>query len=202
MISAAKAKKIILDRSQPRSGVPTMDDLAITTCELSERGDYWIIRGNRVGYVVYGLQEYLAVGLNAWLVDVETGEVDGVGSGQDLDDYLQDKYDLAEAAGGHYTIEPAFDRGDKAAVIRLRQLLDCPIQSAVRLTLPDDRCWLTGSLRVLKLVQMQLEGKGVSTRIALRADPAGAVHLRYQYWNLVEPALKQRVAALAPTVAP
>jgi len=202
MITAAEAKKIILDRSQPRSGVPTMDDLAITTCELSERGDHWIIRGNRVGYVVYGLQEYLAVGLNAWLVNVETGEVDAVGSGQDLGGYLQDKYDLAGAAGSHYTIEPAFDRGDKAAVIRLRQLLDCPIQAALRLTLPDDRCWLTGPLRVLKLVQMQLEGKGVSTWIALRADPAGAVHLRYPYWNLVEAALKQRVTALAPTVAP
>jgi len=79
--------------------------------------------------------------------------------------YLQDKYDIRDAAGQAYVLEPAFERTDKAAVIRLRQILTCRLPYAMALLSPERRSWLTGKHRAMQWVQRELMAKGMATEL-------------------------------------
>jgi hypothetical protein len=193
MINAEAAKKIVLTYLEGDTHSPTFEKYAIQSCELSERNDYWIVRANTAKYVLHGRQEFCRVGANAHLVDVISGEVETVGSGQSIGEYLQDEYDFLEAGGKDYLLEPTFDRTDKAAVIRLRQALDCSLQSALKLASPEHHCWLTGNLRVLQWVQVQLMERGISTEIVLGSSSPSAVKITDSiwHWDLLKPELNR-----------
>lgn len=148
MIDADQAKALVLRRCEASSHQG--DRFAIQSCELSEFGDYWVVRANSEDFVVRGIQECRYVGANAHLVHATSGEIETVGSGQSVEQYLGDKYDVMRAAGKHYVLTPNFDRSDKPGVIRLRQMFDCSLQTAVQMVSPESKFWLTGRKRTLE----------------------------------------------------
>lgn len=151
MISRETAQAMVLRRSEGDPLSERYEKFAVQSCELSTRGDYWIVRVNSEAYVLHGQVERCYVGANAHLVDVASGQIETVCSGQSVGSYLQQKYDIESAAGMHYTLQPTFGRSDKAAIIRFRQTFACSLQSALRLAMPEHRSWLTGSRHLIAL---------------------------------------------------
>lgn len=183
MINADTAQAMILRFCEGDPQSPHYVKHAIQCCVLSERGDYWIIRANSEAYVVHGRSEFCYVGVNAFLLDVLSGEIETVVSGNRVSDYLQDKYDVRDAAGQAYVLEPVFERTDKAAVIRLRQTLACSLPHALALLSPERRSWLTGQRRVMQWAQREFTAKGVATEVMLRLGTGGALYIPEQIWH-------------------
>ena len=183
MINADTAQAMILRFCEGDPQSPHYVKHAIQCCVLSERGDYWIIRANSEAYVVHGRSEFCYVGVNAFLLDVLSGEIETVVSRNRVSDYLQDKYDVRDADGQAYVLEPAFDLTDKAAVIRLRQTLDCRLSLALALLSPEHRSWLTGQRRVMQWAQREFTAKGVATEVMLRLGTGGALYIPEQIWH-------------------
>jgi hypothetical protein len=123
MIDADQAKDLVLRLRDASSG--RSDRLAIQYCALSGRGDYWIVCANSEDFVIRGVRERVLVGVNAHLVNTMSGEIETVANDRSVEQYLEDKYDLAAAGINHYVLVPCFDKNDKAGVIRLRQKLGC-----------------------------------------------------------------------------
>lgn len=191
MIDADHAKALVLRRSEAVS--QGRERFAIQSCKLSEQGDYWVIRANSEDFVHHGIQERCYVGLNAHLVNTASGEIDTVGSGQSVEQYLGDKYDAARAGTKHYVLGPNFDKNDKASVIRLRQKLDCTLQRAMQLVSPESSCWLTGKRRTLGHAQALLLREGIQTSIRLQQSLGSAVEIddSVWHWDLLKSALNR-----------
>jgi hypothetical protein len=181
MIDADQAKSIVLRRSEASS--QSGDRFAIQSCVLSDRGDYWIVRANSEDFVVRGVQERQYVGANAHLVNAKSGAVETVGSGQSVEQYLKDKYDVAVAGDNHYVLVCGFDNSDKASVIHLRQKLDCTLQIAVQLTSEPSRVWLYGKRSALLHAQELLQREGIATNIQLQAKTGSAVWIDHSVWH-------------------
>jgi len=191
LIGAADAESAVLRFLEP-SAQQWNERMVIHSCALSPNGDFWIVRANTAGYVLHGRLEAALVGVNAYLVDVKTGSIDIVGSGQSLENYLQDIYDLRTAGSYCYVLGPSFDWTDKQAVINLRRQLDCSLVHAKHL-LGDRRKWLTGKRRVLELAAQLLEKRGIASVIALE-DDAGAATLideHVWHWDALKQVLQQ-----------
>ena len=180
MIDADQAKALILQRSE--ASAEDGERFVVHFCALSERGDYWIIRINTEDCIVRGMMERCYVGANAHLVDTTTGQIETVGSGQSVEAYLEDKYDVAAAGTMHYVLGPDFGKDDRAAVVRLRQKLACSPQRAVQLVSPALSSWLTGARRTLLDAQAILLDEGIATTIRLQASPGSAVPVDYPVW--------------------
>ncbi len=189
MISAEDARSTVLRRCEDSA---PGERFAIQSCDLSPRGDYWVVCCNSEDYVVHGMLDRCYVGVSAHLVSVASGDVETVGSAQSWMEYLQDKYDLSTAAGAHYVIEPTFDRTDKAALINLRQKLSCSIPDAIAMLAPGRRQWLTGNRRLLQRTQEILRDKGIDTVVVLHPTPlaAATVDERSWYWDAVASLLR------------
>lgn len=172
MITSAAAQQLILDRLNDAE-----DKFCIQSCERTPNRDYWIITANSEDWVLHGRGERCYVGVNAYLVNVATGALEIVGSGQSWQQYLQDKYDIEAAGAARYVLAPAFEFHDKRAVINLRQRLDCSLQ-VVREILSRDRAWFTGKLRVLKAAQKLLEERDIDSTIKLEQAPTQAAFLQ------------------------
>jgi hypothetical protein len=183
MLDAQQAKSIVLRHCEGNSQSPAREPFAIQSCELSEQGEYWIVRANSEDYVLHGRGEHCYVGVNAHLVAVESGKIETVGSGQSVDQYLQDKHDIRKAGSSSYVLKPVFEHTDKAAIIRLRQSLECSMQIALQLVTPEFRNWFTGRRRVLQDIQVLLERGGVTTSIDLQPDPGHAIEVDDRAWN-------------------
>ncbi|MDQ7760544.1 hypothetical protein RAB70_03445 [Xanthomonas sontii] len=191
MIEADQAKALVLRCCEAsREG---KDRFVIQFCALSECGDYWIIRANSEDFVLRGIQGRCYVGVNAHLVSTASGEIEIVGSGQSVDEYLQDKCDAARAGTNHYVLGPDFDKSDKAGVIRLRQKLECSLQRAMQLVSPEFNCWLTGEKRLLSDAKAILHKEGVTTSIRLLENPGCAVRIDNSvwYWTALKSALNR-----------
>ncbi|MDR9839020.1 hypothetical protein [Herbaspirillum huttiense] len=190
MINAEQAKTLVL-RYLDRSSAT--EPFAIQSCTLSERSDYWIIRANSEAYVVRGILERCYVGVNAYLVDTVSGEIDRVGSSCSVDDYLQDMYDAAAAGAMYYVLGPAFGKDDKRAIIRLRQKIECSLQQAMKLVSSESSHWLTGRRRTLCLMQAMLLREGIETNIQLwdSALSAEFVNESIWYWDQLKAVLKR-----------
>ena len=188
MIDEDQAKVLVLRRCEaPSQG---RERFAIQSCELSERGDYWIVRANTEDCVLRGMWERCYVGANADLVHTVTGQIETVGSGQSVEAYLEDKYDVAAAGAMHYVLSPDFGKDDKTAIIRLRQKLACSPQRAVQLVSPALSSWLTGTRRTLLQAQALLLDEGIATSIRLQESPASAVPIdSILHWRELKPAL-------------
>ncbi|MCW2291798.1 hypothetical protein M2262_001848 [Pseudomonas sp. BIGb0408] len=184
MLSAQQACSIVLGLCEgvTRDGKP--ERFAIQSCELSAKGDYWVICCNSEDYVVHGKTEYCYVGVNAHLVDVTTGECETVASCFSVEQYLQDKSDRQAAAGNSYVLCPAFSREDKAAVINLRRKLSCSYPDSFVLLSSTGRHWLTGIRRYLEDAQRMLAGEGITTTIELDPDPKGAIAIGPEAWHI------------------
>lgn len=181
MVTADEAKSIILQLCE---GSSQNERFVIQSCELSPHGDYWVVRANSEDFVVHGIFERCYVGMNAHLVSTTSGVVETVGSGQSVEQYLEDMYDLKKAAGSYYVLQPSFDKTDKIALINLRQKLGLSFQESIAL-LSTDRCqWLTGKRSVLRHVQELLHEQGIEVDIVLRQDIQRAVEIDGRVWHL------------------
>ncbi|MBB5943504.1 hypothetical protein [Xanthomonas sp. 3307] len=191
MIKADQAKALVLHCYE--ASCEGRERFAIQSCTLSERGDYWIVRANSEDFVLRGIQERCYVGINAHLVNTTSGEIEIVGSGQCLDEYLQDKCDAANAGASHYVLCPDFDTSDKASVIRLRQRLECSLQRAIQLASPEFGCWLTGKRRMLSNAKEMLQNEGIAVRIRLLENPRCAVTIENYilHWTELRSALNR-----------
>ncbi|AKZ64177.1 hypothetical protein F506_17240 [Herbaspirillum hiltneri N3] len=181
MIDAEQAKTLVLRHSEASS--QGRERFAIQSCTLSERGDYWIIRANSEDFVVRGIQERCYVGVTAHLVNAVSGQIETVGSARSVDQYLEDKYDVAAAGAMYYVLGPGFGKDDKHAVILLRQKLECSLQQAVKLVLPASSSWLTGTRRTLLHMKAMLLREGISTCIQLRKSPIPAELIDDSVWH-------------------
>ncbi|MET3453524.1 MULTISPECIES: hypothetical protein [Pseudomonas] len=184
MLSAQQASAIVLDlhKESVRDGGP--ERFVIQSCELSPNGDYWIIRCNTEDCVVHGKTEYCYVGVNAHLVEVRSGALETVASCFSIEEYLRDKDDLRAAAGESYVLMPAFSRESKAALINLRQKLECSYPDSFSLLSVAGRRWFTGKRRHLEDVQRLLNIEGIATDIKLQADPQGAITIGPETWHI------------------
>jgi hypothetical protein len=131
------------------------------------------------------------VGVNAYLVDARTGAIEIVGSGQSVDSYLQDKYDLREAAGRHYVLHADFPPSGKRVIVHLRQVLECTVQRARELS-EGGRPWLTGVRADLLRAQELFRQRGVATSIALVDEPLDARLMsgRILFWDPLRKVLR------------
>ncbi|MBP7451595.1 MAG: hypothetical protein KA914_02240 [Ottowia sp.] len=191
MIDADQAKALVLRRSE--AACQGRDRFVIQSCTLSEHGHYWVIRANSEDFVVRGILERCYVGVNAYLVNTASGEIETVGSGQSVEQDLEDKYDAIVAGAKHYVLGPNFDKTDKAAVIRLRQKLECSLQRAMHLVSPESGCWLIGKRRTLSNAQAMLQHEGIATSIQLQESPGSAVPIddSVWHWNALKSALNR-----------
>lgn len=198
MISAETAQAMVLLYAEGDPLAQGYEKFALQSCELSTRGDYWIVRVNSEAYVLHGRADRCYVGVNAYLVNVVSGDIETVGSAQSVEWVLQENYDLGRAGGMHYTLQPTFDRTDKAAIFRFKQAFDCSLQSAIRLVAPENRNWLTGPHSALQSVQAHLKMKRIDTDIVLLAQPSGAAELGSapRFWEDVKSEFKLKLCVL------
>ncbi len=179
MISADQAQKIILQLCENDD---RDERFVIQSCEASPRGDYWVIRANSEDCVLHGIFERCYVGVNAHLVDVTSGDVEMIVSYQSVDQYLEDKYDLENAAGSHYVLQPAFDKADKVALINLRQKIGLSFRESIEL-LSSGKCqWLTGKKSVLKHAQNLFREQGIEVVIVLSENVGVAKEIDHKVW--------------------
>ena len=183
MLSAQQACAIVLDlhEGSTRDGHP--ERFVIQFCERSTDGDYWIIRCNTEDCVVHGKTECCYVGVNAHLVEVNTGALETVASCFSVEEHLQDKQDLHVAAGRSYILGPSFSSESKDAVVNLRKKLACSYPDTLALLMGTGRRWLTGKRRYLEEVQRLLASEGIATSIELHADLQGAISIGPETWH-------------------
>ncbi|WP_171940868.1 hypothetical protein [Herbaspirillum rubrisubalbicans] len=172
MIDAEQAKALVLHYAG--ASVHGSERFAVQYCALSERGDYWVVSANSEDFVVRGVLERFYIGISVYLVNTVSGQIETIGSSQNIDHYLEDKYDAAQAGDMHYVLVPEFGSGDKQAVMHLRRRLECPLQLALKLVSSESSNWLTGKRRTLRHAQAMLLREGIVTSIQLRQSPTSA----------------------------
>lgn len=181
VISEQKARDIVISLHSATS--ENLERFAIHSSTLSARGDYWVVRANSEDYVVRGMVEHCYVGVNAYLVHTESGDVEVVGSGGSVERYLEDKCDLFNAGTKCYVLMPIADASDKAFVLHLRQQLECSLVDARRLTSSEHKYWLTGKRSTLSHAKRLLEQRGILTKIELVPHPCAASTARESDWH-------------------
>ena len=197
-LSAEDAQSLVLARCGHAADGTVRDRFAIQSCRLSSRQDFWVITANSEDYVLRGMGERCYVGVSAYLVDIISGAIEIVGSGDSWEGYLQDKYDAAAAGSRHYVLRSAFGPEDKPAVIRLRQKLDCLTQEARRLVEPGI-AWFTGTRRDLLHAQALFKVESIDTAISLADGIGDALLLNRSvwHWQALASSLCQRIGAKA-----
>lgn len=163
MINSQQAQDIVLNHCHSS---PCGERFAIYFCELSPKQDFWIIRCNTERYVIYNQLEHYYVGVNAYLVGTFTGKIDIVGSGESVEDFLQDIYDAQTAGSQFYLLHPTFSKENKIALLNLKQWLGCGYTDTIKL-LTINRSWFTGKHRYLQHIQILLNKRNINTEIIL-----------------------------------
>lgn len=164
-IGREQAERIVLDRLNREPD--NEDRFVIINSELAPRGDCWIIRANSAAYVESGDFSRMFVGVNAYLVDTANGTIEIVGSGETIEDYLQERYDERDAGGRHYVLACAIDRNDKPGLLCLHRALNCSLAVARQLIDEPHRLWLHGRKQVLMQAADLLRRRGVAVSIVL-----------------------------------
>ena len=142
---------------------------AIQSCERSADNAYWVVRANHTQYVLHRRPEFCQVGVNAYLVDPSTGEIEVVGSYCSVEQYLADKKDLLLADQKQYVLYPAFDGYDPKWVIHLRRKIGCSLPHARKLA-RNTEWWLTGKKRVLEEARDLLAREDIPVNITLAVN--------------------------------
>ena len=168
----------------------------ISGATLSENKDYWIIRANSRACVEGGDQSMCYVGVNAYLVNTESGEIEIVGSATSVESFLQQKYDLRAANGKHYVLICCHDHNEKEIVIKIHRLFNCSLKKAKYL-LSERKHWLTGQKIHLLSAQKLLREKGIETQIALleTTESAIAIDSEFFWWERLEKVIANELAA-------
>ncbi|QIG05839.1 hypothetical protein [Proteus sp. ZN5] len=178
MITSQQAQDIVLNHCHSS---PYGERFAIYFCELSPKQDFWIIRCNSESYVIYNQLEHCYVGVNAYLVDIFTGKIDIVGSGESVEDFLQDIYDAQTAGSQFYLLRPTFSKENKIALLNLKQWLKCGYTNTINL-LTINRNWFTGKRRYLQHIQILLDKRDIKTEIVLADNIDGIVVINNNIW--------------------
>lgn len=182
MTTESDARQLVLSRIEQSFVGREAETFVVQSCSLSAQRDYWIIRANSADYVLNGNFSKCYVGVNAYLVDVSTGLIEIVASSYSVDEYLQEKYDLREAAGRHYVLCAGFPSRDKRAIINLRQKLECSLHRA-RLLAEEGRAWAIGTRVILMKAQGMLRQHTIETSIVLVDDPGDARPIDRRVWH-------------------
>lgn len=177
MITKETAKDIILKYCEHILANGSTEKFAIQSCELSPCKNYWVIRCNTEDYVLHNIWYRGNVGINAYLVHIQSGEIETIGSAQSVDDYLQDKLDLANAGNRKYVLVPLFNRLDKKTLVHFKQWLRCGISDAIKMLSNNRKKWLTGKKRELQFTQKLLSEINIQTDIVLVEDSENALQI-------------------------
>lgn len=172
MITSQKAQDLVLNLCNSKC---YNDKFIVYFCELSLNQDYWIIRCNSERYILNNSHAHCYVGVNAYLVNTLTGEIEIVSSAHSIDDFLQDKSDLQRAGQCFYILQPTFTKENKQALINLKQWLGCGYTEALSLLSLNNNKWFTGKLRYLQHIQALLKNKNIKTEISLIETTDNAV---------------------------
>lgn len=193
MIDQKQAEEIVLRRLNPPGGD---DPFVISSVELSPRGDYWIIGANSEAYVVHGDESRRSVGVNAYLVHAESGEIETVGSGEMPEDTLQDKYDEQAAGGMHYTLVSAEEASNMRAITRLRGVIQCSLSDARELISGNKTVWATGRKREVTRASELLAEQGIVTEVKLSESREGLPEAPETLagWDDIRELLHRRIA--------
>lgn len=178
MITSQQAQDLILKYCNASL---TDDIFVVYFCELSPKQDYWIIRCNSERYVIHNQLEHYYVGVNAYLVNTSTGKIDIVGSGDNVEDFLQDIYDTQTAGSQFYILRPTFTKESKVALLQLKQWISCGYIDAINL-LTINQAWFTGKRRDLQHIQTLLKIQNIDTDIILVNDIKNAVIIDNDIW--------------------
>lgn len=176
MHTETQARNKVLTLVNSGSEHSVVDGFVISGIYLSEKKDYWIVRANSRAYVEGGDQSMCYVGVNSYLVNTESGEIEIVGSANSVESYLQQKYDLLESRGGHYVLICCFDPQAKEAILKLHKVFNCSLRKAKYL-LSERKARFTGQKTYLVSVQKLLSAKGIETEIALLETTESAILL-------------------------
>ncbi|HCN42627.1 MAG TPA: hypothetical protein DIS95_09510 [Proteus vulgaris] len=163
MITSQQAQDIVLNHCH---STPYAEQFVIYFCELSPKQDFWIIRCNSEGYVIYNQLEHCYIGVNAYLVDTFTGKINIVSSGESVEDFLQEIYDTQTACGQFYLLRPTFSKENKISLLHLKQWIGCGYIDAINL-LTINKNWFTGKRRYLQHIQILLDKRDIKTEIIL-----------------------------------
>ncbi|WP_368869187.1 hypothetical protein [Proteus terrae] len=114
-------------------------------------------------------------------MDTYTGKIDIVGSGQNVEDFLQDIYDAQAAGSQFYLLRPIFSKENKIALLNLKQWLGYGYTDTVNL-LTINKNWFTGKRRNLQHVQILLNKRDINTEIILADKTEGIVIIDNSTW--------------------
>ena len=197
MLTSEQAQTVVLNQVNNPNRQCTDDELFVVSyCRLSPRKDFWVISANSKAYIIDGDQSKCYVGVGAYLVDVESGDLTIVGSGQSLNDYFQDMYDDRTANGKVYLLRSGYNSLPKAEVITLKNLLGCDLKESRELLIGSSKDWVYGKNRVLVKFQNYLIDKGIKTEITLSKETKNAIELKDLWFiqKMIE-RLKERLNA-------
>ncbi|WP_099075605.1 hypothetical protein [Proteus alimentorum] len=178
MLTSQQAQDIVLNHCHSSL---CDERFAIYFCELSPKQDFWIIRCNSERYIIYNQLEHCYVGVNAYLVNTSTGKIDIVGSGESVEDFLQEIYDAQTADSQFYLLRPTFSKDNKIALLNLKQWLECGYTDIINL-LTINRSWFTGKHRNLQHVQALLNKRNIETEIVLVDKTENAIIVDNSIW--------------------
>lgn len=171
------------------------DKFVISSIKLSLNKDYWIITANSEAYVKHDDFSRCYVGVNAYLVNAKTGEIEIIGSCESVENYLQDKYDDIEAKGCLYVLGSGYKENDKKAIIKLHQILQCKLSDSRELIKGNKCIWFTGKKRVLSRVSDFFRTQGIETEIALEKKTDNLPKLcDYTFWNDIAQVMNKRIS--------
>ena len=179
MLTRQEIESLVL-RMYSADGSPS----AIQTCEQSADNAYWVVRANDARYALHGRTEFCNVGVNAYLVDASTGEIEVVGSACSVEQYLADKKDLQLAGSKKYVLYTSFDGYDPKWVIHLHRKIGCSLSDSRRLA-RNTEWWLTGKKSVLDAARhlFAREGIPVSVTLAVNAGMAKLLSDAPYFWD-------------------
>ena len=142
MYSEKEAKEKVLSFvNSPNSG-ENSDEFVISSIRLSPREDFWIVQANCRAYVEFGDLSKCYVGVGAYMLNAETGEIEIIGSAESPDNFLQDVYDERIAGNRFYALKCSHDLGDKRAIVNLHKMFNCPLVKAKEL-IRSNQYWFT-----------------------------------------------------------
>lgn len=186
MYSELEARQKVLDFVNSGSA-EREDEFVVSSIHLSEHSDYWIVTANSRAYVEEGDISRCYVGVSAYMLNTESGEIEIIGSAQSPQIFLQDKYDLRRAGSQSYVLVCSHDKYDKRAIINFHQVFKCPLQKAIKL-IRERRDWFTGKKRFLVEAQNLLAQKGIKTIVELKSQTLATSTIKSEiiWWEAME----------------
>ena len=172
MFTEKEAKDKLLKRINDQR--PNQPPFEITDIRLSSRKDWWIMGAN----VIDPFPKY--VGVYGYLLNNDSGEIIVCGADQFPDEYIQDQYDLEEAAGRCYVLYSCL-KDTKSELLRLKQLLGVDYKQAMKL-IRDKKQWFQGKKRHVVSAQKLLAEINVVTSVELVKKPSALVLVEGEYW--------------------